>query len=129
MIEVCAFRAAFPEFEDTAKYPDAQICFWGEVAEKQVVARRWKCQTQLGIYLYTAHEITLAGNNYQTGNNGGTPGGQSGPMNSKTVGSVTAAYDTQQGMEKDAGWWNLTSYGKQFIRLSRIFGSGGLQLI
>jgi len=128
MFDVADFRKNFPEFSDTAKYPDSMVCFWGDIATEQVVERRWRRMTCKGIQLYTAHEITLAAQNVSSGNIGGTPGGQSGPVNSKTVGSVTAAYDTQQIAEKDAGWWNLTSYGRQFIHLARIFGSGAVQL-
>jgi hypothetical protein len=122
------FREKFPEFSDIAVYPDSMIMLWAEFAACQVNCNRWKNQTLMGIYLYVAHEITLAAKDYKTGAMGGVPGGTSGPMNSKTVGSVTAAYDTQQAAEKDAGYWNLTSYGKQFFRLSRIFGSGCVQL-
>lgn len=122
------FRAAFPEFADIVRYPDAQINFWAALAEAQVNCNRWGTQTQTGQYLYVAHEITLAASNQKTGIIGGTPGGTSGPVNSKTVGSVTAAYDTAQAAEKDAGYWNLTTYGKQFIRLARLFGAGAVQL-
>lgn len=124
MFDIAAFRKTFPEFADLAKYPDALITFWSTFATAQVNPNRWKTQTLMGITLYTAHEITLAARDQKTANSGGTPGGQSGPANSKTVGSATIAYDTQQAMEKDAGYWNLTTYGKQFIRLARIFGSG-----
>lgn len=127
-VVISDFRNAFPEFQDIAKYPDSMITFWGDLATAMVNPHRWGDQTTVGIFLYTAHEVTLASQNYQSGNVGGTPGGQSGPINSKTVGSVTAAYDTQQGAEKDAGYWNLTSFGKQFIRLARIFGSGAVQI-
>lgn len=133
-MDIAAFRAAFPEFADIVKYPDATITFWQELAEGvdgvggMVIASRWKSQATKGIMLYVAHELVLAEMNQASGVAGGTPGGQSGPANSKTVGSVTVAYDTQQGAEKDAGWWNLTSYGKQFYRLSRIYGSGMVQL-
>jgi len=81
-----------------------------------------------GAYLYVAHEITLAGQNFKTGNNGGLPGQQAGAPNSKTVGSVTVAYDSSTTTEKDAGYWNLTTYGKAFIHLARIYGSGVIQL-
>jgi hypothetical protein len=128
MFVIAEFRQAFPEFGDTAKYPDSMLSFWGEVAEQQVVERRWRRMTRQGQSLYVAHEITLAAQNYNAGNVGGIPGGTGGPINSKTVGSVTAAYDTQQTAEKDAGYWNLTTYGKQFIHLARIFGSGPVQL-
>ncbi len=128
MFDVDAFRAAFPEFRDLAKYPNDMVSFWGAFAVAQVSERRWKTQTVMGQRLYTAHEITLAAQNVGSAIVGGTPGNQSGPTNSKTVGSVTVAYDTQQGAEKDAGYWNLTTYGKQFIRLARIFGAGATQL-
>jgi hypothetical protein len=122
------FRDAFPEFQDIAKYPDAMLTFWSNLAYAQVNCNRWGQQTLMGIQLYTAHEITLASQNYKAGNIGGVPGGASGPINTKTVGSVTASYDTQQTAEKDAGYWNLTIYGKQFIRLARMFGAGAVQL-
>ncbi len=128
MFENAAFRDAFPEFQDLARYPDAMVTFWSTLATAQVNCNRWGTQTLMGIQLYTAHELVLAGQNYKAGNIGGTPGSQSGPANSKTVGSVTTAYDTQQTAEKDAGYWNLTTYGKQFIRLARIFGAGSVQL-
>jgi hypothetical protein len=125
---IATFRAAFPEFNDTARYPDAMITFWSSFATAQVNACRWGDQVQTGVFLYTAHGVTLAAQNQKAGVIGGTPGGQSGPISSKTVGSVTAAYDTTQAAEKDAGYWNLTSYGKQFFRLARIFGAGPIQL-
>ena len=122
------FRAAFPEFADIARYPDALLNFWATFATAQVNVDRWKLQAPLGVQLYVAHEITLAAQNQKAANVGGVPGGVSGPANSKTVGSVTVAYDTQQTAEKDAGYWNLTIYGKQFSRLSRFFGAGCVQL-
>jgi hypothetical protein len=122
------FRECFPEFSDIVAYPNSMIEMWARVAGKQVNPRRWRDETLLGIQLYVAHEITLASGNLRTGGVGGAPGSQSGPTNSKTVGSVTASYDTQQTAEKDAGWWNLTTYGKQFIHLARIFGAGVSQV-
>lgn len=94
----------------------------------QVSASTWGNMAPNGVMLYVAHEITLAARDAKSGGMGGAPGGTSGPINSKTVGSVTASYDTQQVAEKDAGFWNLTTYGKQFIRLSRLFGAGCVNL-
>lgn len=122
------FRNSFPEFNDIAKYPDDMITFWSTFAITQVNERRWCTNALMGVSLYTAHEITLAAQNTASGNIGGTPGSQSGPANSKTVGTVTAAYDTQQTAEKDAGYWNLTTYGKQYYRLNRMMGMGSVQL-
>lgn len=122
------FRTRFPEFTDTSTYPDALLNSWGAVAVSLVNCRLWRSQTQLGIDLYVAHELTLEAQSIAAAKIGGTPGGQSGVVNSKAVGSVNVAYDTQSTAEKDAGWWNLTAYGKQFIRLARIFGAGAVQL-
>lgn len=122
------FRKVFPEFSDIDRYPDAQLTFWATLATAQVDACRWDTMATLGIQLYVAHEITLAASNASSGRVGGPPGGVSGPVQSKAVGSVNVSYDTQQIAEKDAGYWNLTNYGRQFIRLARLFGSGVIQL-
>lgn len=123
------FRAAFPEFSDVARYPDAMLNFWSVLATAQVDPCRWGTQTNVGIYLYVAHEITMAAQNFNTGAIGGVPGSSSpGAIGSKTIGSVSVTYDTTSSSEKDGGWWNGTSYGRQFLRLARIFGSGVVQL-
>ena len=125
---IAQFRKSFPEFSDIVRYPDAQIDFWSKLAIAQVNENAWRNQTLTGVSLYIAHEITISAQNAKASAAGGAPGGQSGPVNSKTVGSVTVAYDTQAAIEKDSGHWNLTIYGRQFIRLARIFGAGAVQL-
>lgn len=127
-MDIAAFRAAFPEFRDIAVYTDGSINFWAEFATAQINARRWRSQVKMGIYLYVAHEITLAAKDQKAANIGGSPGQTAGPVNSKTVGPVTVAYDTTQGFELGAGYFNLTSYGKQLFRLARTFGAGCVQL-
>lgn len=125
---IATFRAAFPEFADTAVYPDAQITFWATIAEEMVVSDIWGDMYPFGVQLYVAHEITLAAQNVHTAAIGGVPGQNAGIVTSKAVGAVNASYDANTTTEKDAGWWNLTNYGKQFIRLVRIFGAGCIQL-
>jgi len=110
------------------KYPNAMVNVWADLAVDMVNKRLWRGQTALGRYLYVAHELTLQAQSAAAAAIGGVPGQQSGQMNNKTVGSVSVGYDTTASSEKDAGWWNLTTYGKQFIRLARIFGAGGIQL-
>lgn len=127
-MDISLFRSTFTEFSDTTKYPNALISFWAGLAEKQVLSSVWKDCTQTGVYLYVAHEITLAAQSAHAGKIGGAPGSQGGIASSKTVGSVTVNYDPNTTTEKDAGYWNLTNYGKQFIRLARIFGAGAVQL-
>lgn len=130
-MDIGAFRTAFPEFASTTKYPDTMISFWAGLAEKLVLPSVWCSCTDQGRQLYVAHEITLAAQNADAGKINGTPGLSGGIANSKTVGSVTVGYDSSGDRgtgEKDAGWWNLTNYGRQFIRLARIFGARAIQL-
>lgn len=125
---IADFRAEFPEFSDVAVYSDSQITFWATIAEKMVVACIWDDMYEFGVKLYVAHEITLAAQNAKAAASGGAPGQSGGIANSKTVGSVSVSYDSTVTSEKDAGWWNLTNYGKQFYRLTQIFGAGCIQL-
>ena len=127
-MDVGAFRSEFPEFADTVKYPTPMISFWATLAEQQVLQCFWKNTWATGVKLYVAHEITLAAQSAKAAQVGGVPGSQGGIPNTKTVGSVTVGYDANTTSEKDAGYWNLTTYGKQFIRLARIFGAGAIQL-
>ncbi len=130
MFDIGAFRSAFPEFANTVDYPDQMIAFWAELAEVQVRSCIWKPPSVRvkAMDLYVAHEITLARLNVKASSVGGTPGVSGGIANNKTVGGATIGYDTTSTAEKDAGYWNLTNYGKQFIRLVRIFGAGCIQL-
>ncbi len=127
-MDISEFRKEFPEFNDTTVYPNTMVTFWSTIAEKMVLESVWTTMWQAGVKLYVAHEITLAAQNAKTASFGGAPVGSGGVANSKTVGSTTVGYDSQNTSEKDAGWWNLTNYGKQFIRLARIFGAGAIQL-
>jgi hypothetical protein len=126
--DISVFRKQFPEFSDTVKYPSPMIEMWSAFAIAQVRASAWGTQVNLGISLYTAHELVLAAQNVDASRVGGSPGQQGGIAQTKTIGSVTVGYDAQSSNEKDASYWNLTTYGKQFIRLCRIFGAGCIQL-
>lgn len=125
---IADFRAAFPEFASTSTYPDSQITFWSGIAEKQLPLCIWTDLWPQAVMLYTAHEITLAAQNVKASASGGSPGGSGGPASSKAVGSVSVSYDSANTAEKDAGWWNLTTYGKQLYRLILLFGAGCIQL-
>lgn len=126
--DISAFRKQFPEFADTVKYPSPMIEMWSAFATAQVNQNVWGTQYTMGVSLYTAHEIVLAAQNADASKVGGSPGQQGGIAQTKTIGSVTVGYDAQTSNEKDAAYWNLTTYGKQFIRLCRIFGAGAIQL-
>jgi hypothetical protein len=127
-LDIGAFRTAFPEFADVNAYPTAQVTFWAGIAESLLRQRVWRTSWSFGVQLYVAHELVLARQNLNTASNGGAPGTFGGVANSKTVDAVSVSYDSQATSEKDAGWYNLTNYGKQLYRLMMLFGSGGVQL-
>lgn len=127
-MDIAVFRTNFPEFADVAAYPNATITFWATVAEKMVVECVWQDMYSEGVQLYVAHELVMARQNVLAAANGAVPGQSEGIKNAKTVGSVSAGYDSTLNSEKDAGWWNMTNYGKQFYRLMQIFGAGVVQL-
>lgn len=126
--DVGLFRTQFPEFADTVKYPTPMITLWSTLAQQQVRQCIWKCSWTLGVSLYVAHEITIAALNVKAAKVGGTPGTSGGIANTKTVGQATVGYDATTTTEQNAGGWNRTTYGQQFIRLARIFGAGVIQL-
>jgi hypothetical protein len=126
--DIAAFRRAFPEFASLVVYPTEQIELWVGLATAMVSPNVWCSQWNLGVSLYVAHELTLASQNARSAKVGGSPGQQGGIASQKTVGSVTVQYDPQTSTEKDAGYWNLTTYGKQFFRLAMRFGTRPVQL-
>lgn len=117
---IATFRTNFPLFADAVKYPDAMITFWSTIAEAQVALDRWGDIRSQAVELFTAHHLIIAAD--------GNIGKQTGIQSNKSVGDVSVGYDTQLSGELNAGHWNLTTYGKMFIRLARMYGAGCIQL-
>lgn len=119
------FRSQFPEFADTAAYPDAQVTMWVGVGVARVNADRWGALTDLGIALFTAHNLALGRTSTKAAAFGGTPGQNTGPLSQKTVDKASASYDTGAGSTEGDGNWNLTTYGTRFMDMVRLAGAGG----
>lgn len=122
------FRLDFPEFADKAAFPDSAYNFWYGVAQNFVGAAVWRNIQNVGLELYVAHQLTLEARAKGDAANGLPPGGQVGPLNSQSVDKASAGFDTQAGIEPEAGHWNLTIYGTRFIRLVKMVGMGCVQL-
>jgi len=122
------FRQRFPEFRDPALYPNAVLDFWAGIAGAIVNGDRWGQLHDHGVSLVLAHHLVIAGRNKEASEVGGTPGEVKGPLNSRTVDKVTNSWNSAAVSEKDAGFWNSTSYGQEYIRLARWIGAGGIQL-
>lgn len=122
------FRTDFPEFADAARFPDPMLDLWSGIGEKVTSADRFGDLYVQAVELFTAHNIVLASGNVEASATGGSPGGKTGAVQQKKVGSVSVTYDNASSMLPGAGHWNLTTYGKQYIQLSRLIGAGCVQL-
>jgi len=124
-MDIAQFRLDFTQFADEDVYTDSMCTYWSNQAEKL------NSEAQFGevyndvIELYTAHCITLQAGEIATANQGGFPAGMAGAVTSKKVGDVSVNYDSQYSFENDAGWFNLTIYGRQYLQLKRMYGKGG----
>lgn len=127
-LDVAKFRTDFPEFADASRYTPAMLNFWSGIGEKVVSPDRWGDLYNQGLELFTAHNIVLAAGNKAAAAQGSMPGQSNGVLTSKKVGSVGVTYDNTSSVELDAGHWNQTTYGRQYIRLARLLGQGCYQL-
>ena len=123
-----SLRISFTEFADAQAYPTDLLAFWIAVAVQQVSTDRWGTMTDIGVSLYTAHHCVLEVRARAEAANGAPPGGQVGPINSKSVDKVSVGYDTTAGTEENGGHWNLTVFGTRYIHLARQMGMGPVQI-
>ena len=86
---------------------------------------RWGDLRTHGLELFVAHNIVLQAQDVADASAGLVPGNNAGVIASQGAGPVSMSIDTMNTAEKDGGNYNLTSYGRQFLRLSRIIGMGG----
>lgn len=122
-------RQHFPEFADETTYPDTNVEFWLGIAAKLVNESRWGELTDLGQELFAAHKLVLEFQAQASADTGSAPGtAQGGVVSGKSVDKVSVNYDTGAAAELDAGHWNMTTFGKRYIRLARMMGAGPIQV-
>lgn len=127
-MDVAKFRVDFPEFADANRYTPSMINFWSGIGEKVISADRFGDLYVSALELFTAHNCVLAAGNKTAAASGSVPGQANGVVTAKKVGDVGVNYDNTTSMEIDAGHWNQTTYGRQYIRLARMIGQGCYQL-
>jgi voltage-gated potassium channel Kch len=129
ILTVSEFRTYFPAFSNVMMFPDATVAYWINQATTLPIINqaRWGQFYNMGIALWVAHVLTL-GNAQSKAISGGSSGIGSGVPASKSVNGVSISYDTQFGMETNAGWYGLTTYGNMFLRYLRMAGTGPMQI-
>ena len=127
-LTVPQFRTRFSEFGTPAVYSDDFLQMWLDVGYKLVDADSWgDDMVDLGASLCAAHFIVLQKRDQLTAAKGGVPGFTVGVVSSKSIDSVSVAYDVASAMVQGAGQWNATRYGQQYAQLSRLYGAGAMQ--
>lgn len=127
-VTASSFRLAFPEFANTSAYPDPRVDFWLSLSVNMFNVDRWGAMLDHGMMLLVAHNLALGARSLKDAEFGKTPGQASGPVNNKSVDKVSIGYDTTSATEENAGAYNLTIYGQQYIRLARLIGAGPVQV-
>lgn len=127
-ITATLFKVDFCEFDDIALYRDEDINFWIKYAGLLLNANRWGNLLDLGTELFVAHNLVLERQAKLASANGAPPGLATGIISAKSVDNVSISYDTNSAQEKDAGQWNLTTYGQRYWRMMRMFGAGPVQV-
>lgn len=122
------FRQDFPEFADTTQYTESAVNLWLTLGGKTLDPDRWCDYLDIGLELFTAHNLSLAAGNQLAAMAGGAPGQVKGPVTSKSVDKVSVGYDSGAATLQDGGFFNLTTYGIQFLQFARMVGTGGIQL-
>lgn len=121
------FRADFPEFAHTSPeiFTDSQITFWYNIINTRLDSDRWGDLRNYGLELWVAHNLILAKNDQSAVALGNYSGQANNLKSSKSVGDVSVSLDNQSVIEEKGGDYNLTRYGRLFIRLCRQMGIGG----
>lgn len=127
-MDAAQLRADFPEFADTAKYPDSAVNLWLNLGAKLLPEDRWCDLLDLGLELFAAHNLAIAADNQLAASVGGAPGQVKGPTTSKSVDKVSVGYDSGAVALTDGGFYNLKTYGIRLLQLARMVGTGGIQL-
>lgn len=122
------FRTTFPEFGDADTFPDLMITPRLPVSTAMVDSCRWGEVYDYGRYLLAAHRLVLGKRASDTAEAGGTPGQSTGMLSAKALDKASMSFDTASAAEEGAGWYNLTTYGQEFWRLSQMFSGGAIQL-
>lgn len=117
------FIAAFPEFGNTALYPQTQINFWIPQAYRQLNAFRFGAEIDLAAMLFVAHNIVLSARESKSSAAGQVAGSVTGPMSSKSIGPLSISYSGATSID-GAGAYNYTSYGQRLYNLMRAYAAG-----
>lgn len=136
MITYAQFILDFPEFSNTALYSQSGFNWCARLAALMLTpawggpadAGQPYSIYDIGTELIIAHYLAQGAKNKLAAAAGGIPGLNRGIISGETVGPVNISYDTANAAMEDAGQWNLSTYGTQFVQMARLIGAAPTQV-
>ncbi|WP_272693737.1 DUF4054 domain-containing protein [Providencia sp. PROV039] len=126
---VAQFRSDFPLFADEERFPDGQIQFRLNLADKLLSEKSsGRDLFPYWVELFVAHYLKLWDDDSLSALMGGVGGANAGISASESVDKVSVSYDNAMTLDPDAGFWNNSRYGSEFYELLTLFGAGGRQI-
>jgi hypothetical protein len=117
------FRAQFPEgeFNSTSSFPDVYVQKFLDAAVPMFNVARWASFYSEGLGCYVAHAIVVSKARAARGLvvDGGN-------LSSKSVGGVSASYDSTLLNKQASDTLMGTSYGRRYCELRDMVGMGGI---
>lgn len=105
-------KVVAPEYADKT---DAELDLFANEAECEVSESKWGCKYDRAVALITAHLIAMS----ERAKNSGTGSSGTGQLTKVKVGQLERTFDAGSDVEKKDGSYNLTIYGKEFIRIRK----------
>lgn len=118
------FRLLFPRFADAEAFSDLTIEAYLETAGFLCGKDRWGDLWERGCFLFVAHQLAVS----QAEAQNGAQAGSGGLVSSMSADGLSVSLDTATSAENGAGFFNATSYGREYWHLRRMVGAGGIQL-
>lgn len=135
MIIYSQFILDYPEFANAnqSQFTLAQtraashlVSAWGQASTGTDPSQY--TQYDIGMELIIAHFLARAAFRAQATANGG-PALARGVISSESAGGVSVNYDVASSTEEDAGHWNQTDYGREYVQMARLIGAGPTQAV
>ena len=119
------FKIRYPEFVDVL---DVRVEFFIDEAALEVSAPRWATWFTKGVSALAAHLLKISLTINDEDNEDGSID-ELAPVVSRAVGDVSITRGPYLSTDAGSDYWNLTPYGREYVRLRKLVGIGGVAVV